>query len=120
MFLINCISPFFQMLDSAFTVLLEGRQVSKDEIPDSLQNESKFVYEHFWRQMQSVLKKLLSVSLSSSANKSSVKSEQSNSNRPGEEKLRQLYKISLTPTDFSQLHEIYSVWISWSEQDVEA
>lgn len=100
------------MLDSAFTVLLEGRHVSKNEIPDSLQNESNFVYKHFWRQMQSVLKKLLSVSLSSSTNKSSVKSEQSNSSRPTEEKLRQLYKISLTPTDFSQLHEIYSVWIS--------
>ncbi|KAK1371828.1 Erythroid differentiation-related factor 1 [Heracleum sosnowskyi] len=100
------------MLDSAFTTLLEGRHVSKDEIPDSLQNESEFVYKHFWRQMQSVLKKLLSVSLSSNTNKSSVKSEQSNSNRPGEGKLRQLYKISLTPTDFSQLHEIYSVWIS--------
>lgn len=100
------------MLDSAFTTLLEGRHVSKDEIPESLQSESKFVYKHFWRQVQSVLKKLLSVSLSSSTNKSSVKSEQSNSTRPGEGKLRQLYKISLTPTDFSQLHEIYSLWIS--------
>ncbi|WOG81916.1 hypothetical protein DCAR_0101072 [Daucus carota subsp. sativus] len=100
------------MLDSAFTTLLEGRHVSKDEIPDSLQNESKFVYTHFWRQMQSVLKKLLSASLSSNTNKSSVKSEHSNTNRPGEEKLRQLYKLSLTPTDFTQLHEIYNTWIS--------
>lgn len=100
------------MLDSAFSTLLEGRHVSEDKIPDSLQNESEVVYKHFWRQMQSVLKKLLSMSLSSSTNKSSVKSEQSNSSRPGEEKLRQLYKISLTPKDFSQLHEIYGVWIS--------
>lgn len=112
--------PSSQMLDSAFTTLLEGRHVSKDEIPDSLQNESKFVYTHFWRQMQSVLKKLLSASLSSNTNKSSVKSEHSNTNRPGEEKLRQLYKLSLTPTDFTQLHEIYNTWISWWKQDVEA
>lgn len=99
------------MLESALTRLLEGRHVSEDKIPDSLRNDNREVYDKFWSQLQMLLKKMLSVALSTNTNKPSVNNEQNTCNRSGDAgKLRELYKMSLKPTDFSQLHAMHSFW----------
>lgn len=100
-----------QMLESALTRLLEGRHVSQDKIPDSLKNENQEIYDKFWSQLQMLLKKMLSLALSTNTNKSCINSEPNTCNRSGDSgKLRELYKMSLKPTDFSQLHAMHNLW----------
>ncbi|KAL7208888.1 hypothetical protein ACSBR1_030593 [Camellia fascicularis] len=101
------------MLESALTHLLEGHRLSEDTNSDSFKNENADVYAKFWSQLQMLLKRMLAMTLSANANKSSVSSQQTQSNRSGDvAKLRELYKMSLKSTEFSQLHAMHQLWTS--------
>ena len=95
------------MLESALTLLFEGRHVSEEPIPDSLGNDNS-IYNRFWRELQMLLKKMLV------ANKSSLNSQQPQQSPPSNiVKLKEVYKMSLKSTpDFTQLHAMHRLWTS--------
>ncbi|KAM3712015.1 hypothetical protein ACB098_01G152400 [Castanea mollissima] len=101
------------MLESALSRMLEGRHLS-DKDSDSFQISYPEIHEKFWRQLQMLLKKILAMTISASANKSaSVSQPNPVTNRSGDaEKLRELYKMSLKFTDMSQLHVMHALWTS--------
>ncbi|KAG6644511.1 uncharacterized protein LOC122318422 isoform X2 [Carya illinoinensis] len=101
------------MLESALSRMLEGRYVS-DKDSDSFRTDHPDTHAKFWRQLQMLLKKMLAVTISGSANKSSPVSQTNPvSNRSGEAgKLRELYKMSLMSTDMSELHAMHTLWTS--------
>uniref|UniRef100_A0A5B7A8Y3 Uncharacterized protein n=1 Tax=Davidia involucrata TaxID=16924 RepID=A0A5B7A8Y3_DAVIN len=101
------------MLESALARLLEGHHVSERTSSDSLRNDNPEVCSKFWDQLQMLLKRMLATTLSANTNKSSHNSQQTPSNRSGDVgKLRELYKMSLKSTDFSQLCAMHSLWTS--------
>lgn len=101
------------MLESALSRMLEGRHLS-DKDSDSFRISYPEIHEKFWGQLQMLLKKILAMTISASANKSaSVSQPNPVSNRSGDaEKLRELYKMSLKFTDMSQLHVMHALWTS--------
>ncbi|KAA8538631.1 hypothetical protein F0562_028175 [Nyssa sinensis] len=101
------------MLESGLTRLLEGHHVSEKTSSHSLRNENPEVCNKFWSQLQTLLKRMLAATVSANSNKSSHNPQQTASNRSGDvEKLRELYKMSLKSTDFSQLRAMHSLWTS--------
>ncbi|KAF8405789.1 hypothetical protein HHK36_007866 [Tetracentron sinense] len=102
------------MLEAALSRLLEGRHISGEPIADSLSNGNSEVNAKFWSQLQVLLKRMLAVALSATANKSSVEPQTtSTNNRSGDVgKLKELYRMSLKPIDLSQLQAMYELWTS--------
>ncbi|XP_060216625.1 uncharacterized protein LOC132644085 isoform X1 [Lycium barbarum] len=97
------------LLESALTCMLEVRHVSGD----TLSNDNLKICDKYWSQLQMLLKKMLSVALCPTTNKSSANSQQSASNKSADTgKLRELYKMSLKYTEFSQLQVMHDLWIS--------
>jgi hypothetical protein len=101
------------MLELALSRMLEGRHVT-DKDSDSFRTNYPEIHAKFWRQLQMLLKKILAMTISASANRSAPVSQPNPvSNRYGDaEKLRELYKMSLKFTDMSQLHAMHSLWTS--------
>ncbi|KAJ7973929.1 Erythroid differentiation-related factor 1 [Quillaja saponaria] len=87
------------MLESALARMLEGRHVSDSNLGTFSTNYPE-IHAKFWSQMQMLLKKILSMTLPSSVNKSSVDGG----------KIRELYKMSLKATEMSQLYYMHSLW----------
>ncbi|KAK4375265.1 hypothetical protein RND71_005942 [Anisodus tanguticus] len=93
-------------MESALTCMLEARHVSED----TLRNDNLKICDNYWSQLQMLLKKMLSVALCPTTNKSSANSQQSASNKSADAgKLRALYKMSLKYTEFSQLQVMQGV-----------
>ena len=102
--------PVQQFLESALTRLLEARHLS---INESFGKENPEICAKFWSQLQMVLKKVLSATLPMNSQKSAVNSLQNPGHKSGEvAKLRELYKMSLKSSDFSELHAIHCLWTS--------
>ncbi|KAL6962013.1 hypothetical protein U1Q18_036969 [Sarracenia purpurea var. burkii] len=100
------------MLESAVTLLLEGRHISEETISDFKNGDSE-VYVKFWSQLQILLKRMLSLTLPVNTNKSSLSSQQSLSCKSADVgKLRELYKMSLKSTELGQLHAMHQLWTS--------
>ncbi|XP_062163942.1 uncharacterized protein LOC133870752 [Alnus glutinosa] len=101
------------MLESALSRMLEGRHISEKD-SDSFRTNYPEIHAKFWRQLQMLLKKMLAVTTSASANKSSPVSQPNQvSNKAGDAgKLRELYKMSLKSTDMSELHAMHALWTS--------
>ncbi|KAL0922770.1 hypothetical protein M5K25_006787 [Dendrobium thyrsiflorum] len=100
------------MLEAALLNLLDGRQIverGKDcEIDKDLQMKSKF-----WNKLQLLLKKMLSSSLSGGRNKSGGASLPVPAASVWDNgKLREMYRLSLKSSTFSQLHEMHKLWLS--------
>ncbi|XP_047341458.1 uncharacterized protein LOC124945125 [Impatiens glandulifera] len=109
------------VLDSAFGILLEARHISGETIAKTkMENENDLICSKFWSQLQLVLKRMLSMALSSSSNsnKSSSSNLQqqscsSNHHRSGDaSKLKELYLMALTSSEFAQLRDFHHIWIS--------
>lgn len=99
------------MLESALSRMLEGRHISEKDL-DSFRTNYPEIHAKFWRQLQMLLKKMLAVTNSASANKSSPVSQPNQvSNKAGDAgKLRELYKMSLKSTDMSELLAMHTLW----------
>lgn len=95
-----------QMLESAFSYLLEARCI--DEAVGQL-SEMK---EKFWSQLQGLLKSMLSIAMSGHACKSTTGSTTSSNSKFDVGKLRELYRMSLKSSSLSQLHAMYVLWSS--------
>ncbi|CAA3013262.1 uncharacterized protein LOC111372473 [Olea europaea subsp. europaea] len=97
-------------LESALSLLLEGRNISENK---SLSNDNPEICAKFWSQLQMLLKSMLATTRSTKTNKSSVSPQQTPLNKSVDaNKLRELYKISLKSTNFSQLHDMHRLWAS--------
>ncbi|KAL5778903.1 hypothetical protein ACOSQ2_009640 [Xanthoceras sorbifolium] len=100
------------MMESALSCLLEGHHIS-ETFSGSLSTDYQELNAKFWNQLQMLLKRMLSMALSTSTNKSSPITQPNPSNRSGDAvKLRELYKMSLKSTDLSDLHAMHSLWTS--------
>lgn len=100
----------YQFLESALSLLLEGRNISENK---SLSNNNPEICAKFWSQLQMLLKSMLATTRSTKTNKSSVSPQQTPLNKSVDaNKLRELYKISLKSTNFSQLHDMHRLWAS--------
>ncbi|KAF3661618.1 putative subtilisin-like protease-like [Capsicum annuum] len=96
-------------LESALTYMLEARHVPGD----SLSGGDVKICEKYWSHLQMLLKNMLSVSLCPTTNKSSANSQHSASSKSADAgKLRELYKMSLKYTEFTQLQVMHDLWIS--------
>lgn len=101
------------MLEAALLNLLDGRQIverGKDcEIDKDSQMKSKF-----WNKLQLLLKKMLSSSLSGGRNKTGGASLPAPAAASvwDNGKLREMYRMSLKSSTFSQLHEMHKLWLS--------
>lgn len=94
-------------LESALTCMLEARHVPVD----ALGKDNPKICDKYWSQLQMLLKKMLSVSLCPT--KSSANSQHSASSKSADAgKLKELYKMSLKYTDFSQLQVMHDLWTS--------
>lgn len=108
----------FQMLESALSRMLEGRYILESLSSSALQAEYPELHAKFWSQLQMVLKRMVAVTISSSTGKlsSSAVSEPplaSVNNRLGDSmKLKELYKMSLKCTDFSEIVKMHALWTS--------
>lgn len=97
-------------LESAIARLLEGRHLSEIK---SFSDDNPELSARFWGQLQMLLKKILSVTFSIHAPKSAANPQQNLTGKPGDvAKLKELYKMALKSTDFSQLHTMHSLWLS--------
>ncbi|KAH0658901.1 hypothetical protein KY289_027649 [Solanum tuberosum] len=85
-----------EFLESALTCMLEARHVPVD----ALGKDNPKICDKYWSQLQMLLKKMLSVSLCPT--KSSANSQHTCKSADAG-KLKELYKMSLKYTDFSQL-----------------
>lgn len=100
------------MLESALTLLLEGRHISELAISNALKSEDS-VYAKFWSQLQMLLKRMLAMTLPANTNKSSLSSQQGLSGRSADVgKLKELYKMSLKSKEYDQLNVMHHLWIS--------
>ncbi|KAL1362826.1 hypothetical protein HN51_011040 [Arachis hypogaea] len=99
------------VLESALVLMLEGRHVSETST-DTFSTGYPELHAKYWSQLQMVLKKMLAMVLSSSANKSPCQSSLSSGRLGDGGKIRELYKMSLKGTDMTQLHAMYSLWMS--------
>lgn len=89
--------------------MLEARHVPGD----SLSGGDVKICEKYWSHLQMLLKNMLSVSLCPTTNKSSANSQHSASSKSADAgKLRELYKMSLKYTEFTQLQVMHDLWIS--------
>lgn len=101
------------LAESALSRLLESNCVCRGTTSDSCINVSSGIRVKFWSQLQALLKKMLSAMHSSNASKSSLIPQPTSSSLSGDiGKLKELYKISLTSSDFSQLRSMQSLWES--------
>ncbi|KAF8025095.1 hypothetical protein BT93_F2061 [Corymbia citriodora subsp. variegata] len=99
------------MLEASLSRLLDGRQIS-ETASDALKASHPEIHAKFWRQLQMLLKNMLASTLSASGSKSPSHAV-SIPSKPGDAvKLKELYKMSLKSTEFSQLHVMHSLWIS--------
>lgn len=97
------------MLD-ALSHLLEARHVS-ESFSKLFKTHYPELHAKFWCQLQMLLKKMLAVNLS--VNKSTSDTQPVTSNRFGDAgKLRELYKMSLSSTELTQLHAMHTLWSS--------
>ncbi|WCJ44156.1 Erythroid differentiation-related factor 1 [Euphorbia peplus] len=101
------------MLESSLSRMLEGRHIS-ETISDSFASDYPEIHGRFWVHLQKLLKNMLSSVVSGNTDRSSTAAVQltSSSNKPDIGKLRELYKMSLKSTDFSQLHSMNELWSS--------
>ncbi|XP_028805785.1 uncharacterized protein LOC114760669 [Neltuma alba] len=99
----------YAMLESALAHMLEGRHVS-DTNGDMHRASDPELEAKYWRQLQMLLKKILTTTLSSGPNKSQPSSTSSKSGDGG--KIRELYKMSLKANDMAEVHAMYNLWIS--------
>lgn len=105
------ISPL-QMLELAFSRMLGGRHIS-DADADSLKTEHPDIHSKFWNHLQMLLKKMVAMTLPTSASKSCASQPQTTPNRCGEaSRLRELYKMSLKSSDLRELHKMHTIWTS--------
>ncbi|GAB4844816.1 hypothetical protein Ancab_038204 [Ancistrocladus abbreviatus] len=102
------------MLETAVACLLEVRHVSGEPLSDPITDDNPAIYGKFWSQLRMLLRMMLASALSPSSNKSGFTSQSTPSlKRCGEaDKLRELYKMSLKCTEFSQLHAMHNLWTS--------
>lgn len=98
------------MLESALNTLLEGRQVPVDRI--TLQKDDNNVYKRYWSQLQMTLKNMLAVALPTNTKKPLATSQQSTLPSGDLNKLKDLYRLSLKATEFTQLQAIHKLWAS--------
>lgn len=105
------ISPQLSTLESALLHLLEVRHLSENK---SLYNDNPEACSKFWKELQALLKKMLSMAISATTSQKTVaNSQQASMKKSGDvAKLRELYKISLNSTEFSQLHVMHMLWTS--------
>jgi hypothetical protein len=99
------------MLESALAHMLEGRHVSNTN-EDTFSTSYPELHAKYWSQLQGLLKKMLAMVLTSSANKSLSQPSSTSSRFGDSRKIKELYKMSLKGTDMVQLHTMYSLWIS--------
>ncbi|XP_020588843.1 uncharacterized protein LOC110030460 isoform X2 [Phalaenopsis equestris] len=100
------------MLEAALLHLLDGRLIigtNKDsEIDEDSQIKSKF-----WSKLQNLLKNMLSSSLSGGCNKTGGTSQPAPAVKVWDGvKLREMFRLSLKSTSFSQLHDMHRLWLS--------
>lgn len=96
-------------LESALTYMLEACHVPGDTVS----KDNPKLCDKYWSQLQMLLKKMLSASLCPTTSKSSASSQHSASSKSSDTgKLRELYKMSLKYTEFSQLQVMHDLWIS--------
>lgn len=101
-----------QMLEASLSRLLDGRQIS-ETTSNALKASHPEIHAKFWGQLQTLLKNMLASTLAASGSKSPAHTV-SIPSKPGDAaKLKELYRMSLTSTEFSQLHVMHSLWISW-------
>lgn len=99
----------WQFLESALTYMLEACHVPGDTVS----KDNPKLCDKYWSQLQMLLKKMLSASLCPTTSKSSASSQHSASSKSSDTgKLRELYKMSLKYTEFSQLQVMHDLWIS--------
>ncbi|CAH9109192.1 unnamed protein product [Cuscuta europaea] len=100
-----------QLLESALSRMLEARQLSENT---SLGDDGHEICARFWSQLQMLLKRMLSVTLSTSTNKPSGGAQHIASNKSAAStgKLKELYKMSLRSAEFNQLNAMYNLWAS--------
>ncbi|CAH1443069.1 unnamed protein product [Lactuca virosa] len=103
-------SNAYPMLESALNTLLEGRQVPVDKI--TLQKDDSNVYKRYWSQLQMTLKSMLAVALPTNTKKPIPTSQQSTLPSGDLNKLKDLYRLSLKATEFTQLQAIHKLWAS--------
>lgn len=97
------------MLEASLSRLLDGRQISETTL-NALKASHPGIHAKFWGQLQMLLKNMLASTLAASGSKSPTHAVTS---KPGDAvKLKELYKMSLKSTEFSQLHVMHSLWIS--------
>lgn len=100
------------MLELAFSRMLEGRHIS-DYDAESLKTKYPEIHSKFWNHLQMLLKKMVAMTLPTGSSKSSASQSHMAPNRSGEaSRLRELYKMSLKPTDFTELHKMHTMWTS--------
>ncbi|KAK2659281.1 hypothetical protein Ddye_005814 [Dipteronia dyeriana] len=99
------------MMESALSCLLEGRHIS-DTFSGSLSTDYPELNAKFWNQLQLVLKRMLSMALSISTNKSVIAQPNPLNRSADAGKLRELYKMSLKSTDLSDLQAMHCLWAS--------
>lgn len=107
----------FQMLESALSHMLEGRHILESISSSALLAEYPEVHGKFWSQLQMVLKRMVAVAVSSGSGKPSSSAVSVPPLAPGNRlgdyvKLKELYKMSLKCTDFSELDKMYVMWTS--------
>lgn len=100
-----------QMMESALSCLLEGRHLS-EKFAGSIASDYPELNGKFWKQLQMVLKKMLSMAVSTNKSPSSI-SQPNSLNRHGDAaKLRELYKMSLKSSGLSDLPAMHVLWTS--------
>lgn len=103
------------MLELAFSRMLEGRHIS-DADADSLKTKYSEIHLKFWNHLQTLLKKMVAMTLPTSSGKCSASQPHMPLNRSGEaSRLRELYKMSLKSSDLRELHKMHTLWTSKSE-----
>ncbi|XP_047342228.1 uncharacterized protein LOC124945778 [Impatiens glandulifera] len=95
----------YAVLETAFSLLLEARHIRGDIIARNN------LCAKFWNNLRLVLKKMLSMALSSS-NVIQSSSQQSSFRSGDVTKLKELYRMTLTSSDFAQLPVIHRIWFS--------
>ncbi|CAH9136770.1 unnamed protein product [Cuscuta epithymum] len=100
-----------QLLESALSRMLEARYLSENT---SLGDDGHEICARFWSQLQMLLKRMLSVTLSTNTNKPSGGAQHIASNKSAASagKLKELYKMSLRSAEFNQLNAMYNLWAS--------
>lgn len=98
------------MMEASLSHLLEGRRIS-ETASNALKADYPDMHSKFWTRLQTVLKKMLASAISAGQGKLSF-STGTLSKACDSGKLKELYRISLKFSDFSQLHLMHSLWMS--------